>query len=251
MRTMFVAGNWKMHGTRASVAHLLEELVTTCADFSSVDIAVFPPHIFLDQTAHLLAPSNIQFGGQNLAIHSEGAYTGEIAGPMLKDFGCNWVIVGHSERRQYYGETDTIVAEKFAAAQKTRVQPILCVGETQAQREAGQTMDVIRQQLSCVVDLVGIEAFTNAVVAYEPVWAIGTGLTASPEQAQEIHRFIRDLLAVKDGSIAQTVRLLYGGSVKADNASGLFTMPDIDGALVGGASLKAEQFTKICQQAQR
>ncbi len=251
MKKMLVAGNWKMHGNRAGIAHLLEVLSTTCRDFDKVDIAVFPPSLFIQQTAEALNQSTIQFGAQNLSPHSEGAYTGEISAAMLKDFQCDWALVGHSERRQYYAETDEIVAEKFAGAQKAGVQPILCIGETQQQREAHQTMEVIGHQLTTVLDVVGIDAFLNGVIAYEPVWAIGTGLTASPEQAQEVHGFIRDQLTKKDADVAQSVRLLYGGSVKADNASGLFAMADIDGALVGGASLKAEQFTKICQQAQR
>lgn len=250
MGRMLVAGNWKMHGSRASVAQLLDGLLTHCANFSNVDVAVFPPYVFLDQTSQTLGDSTIQWGAQTLNTQPEGAFTGEISGPMLKEFNCEWVLVGHSERRQYYDETNEIVAEKFQAAQQNGLKPILCVGETKQQREAQQTMDVIAAQLQAVVDLTGVQSLANAVVAYEPVWAIGTGLTASPEQAQEVHHFIRQQIAQLDQSIADGLQILYGGSVKADNAAGLFCQQDIDGALVGGAALKIDQFSQICQQAE-
>jgi triosephosphate isomerase len=188
-------------------------------------------------------------GAQNVSEHASGAFTGETAGSMLRDTGCEFVIVGHSERRALMGETSSIVAAKFKAALATGLKPILCVGETLEQRESGQTKAVIDEQLNAVLDEVGIDGFGDAVVAYEPVWAIGTGVTASPEQAQEVHRHIRALLESRDAGVAEKIKILYGGSVKGDNAAGLFSNPDIDGGLIGGASLKSDDFLAIAEAA--
>ena len=243
-RTPLVAGNWKMNGSQ--VAN--EELVTGIRDALNTEgeVAICPPYIYVPQVADLLKESSIAVGVQNASHIEKGAYTGEIALPMVKDLGCEYVIIGHSERREYYGETDAVVAEKFEAVVKSGLIPILCVGELLEQREADETETVIAEQLDAVIKQAGIEGFTNAVIAYEPVWAIGTGKTASPEQAQEVHAFIRLQLARHDEQIADKIRILYGGSVKADNANDLFSMTDVDGGLIGGASLKAADFLAIC-----
>lgn len=245
MRKPLVAGNWKMNGNQGSVDQLLMGL--TKGDIpDGVEVAVFPPFVYLAQVAATLEDrSNIGWGAQNVSEHQPGAFTGEIAASMLGDLGCTYTLVGHSERRALYAETDGQVAEKFAAAHEARVMPVLCVGETQQQRKTGQTEGVIARQLQAVIDRGGLHAFTHSVIAYEPVWAIGTGLTATPEQAQEVHMFIRRRL----GKVAEGIRIIYGGSVRADNAEALFQQPDIDGALVGGASLQSHEFIKICQLA--
>lgn len=250
MRKKIVAGNWKMHGSRRSSDELVQAIKQGAKALSAtVDIIVFPSYVFLPQIENSLTDSAIAWGAQNLYLGAQGAFTGEISGPMLVDFGCQYVLVGHSERRMVFHEDLDVITAKFKAALEFGLKPILCVGETLAQREKGETEQVISQQLKSVVDSVGIEAFQQAVVAYEPVWAIGTGLTASPEQAQDVHAFIRQQLANYDVDIANGLRILYGGSVKADNAAGLFAKPDIDGGLVGGASLDAKSFLGICEAA--
>jgi len=245
MRKILVAGNWKMHGSTTMVRELLDALLAAPVR-SDVDLAVFPPFPFLPLAQSVLADSPIAWGAQNLSEHAAGAYTGEVSGAMLAEFGCRYVIVGHSERRAIYGESDALVARKFLAAQRSGLLPILCVGETLEEREAGTTEERVGSQLQAVVQAAGIEAFGQAVVAYEPVWAIGTGKTATPEQAQDVHAAIRARVASSDATIAGSLQILYGGSVKGDNAAELFSMPDVDGGLVGGAALDAEQFARIC-----
>ncbi|MCG6975234.1 MAG: triose-phosphate isomerase [Acidiferrobacterales bacterium] len=248
MRQSLVAGNWKMNGNREDSSTLLEGILAGMADIKA-EVAVCPPAILVPLAVEKLAGSSVKVGGQNLDYHVSGAYTGEISGPMLKDAGCDYVIIGHSERREYYGDTDELVARKFEAAQEHGLVPILCVGESLEEREGGTTEAVVERQLDAVLEQHGIEAFKNAVIAYEPVWAIGTGKTATPEQAQEVHKFIRDKLAALDAAVAEGCRLLYGGSMKPDNAAELISQPDIDGGLIGGASLKAEDFLGICAAA--
>jgi len=244
-RRTLVAGNWKMNGSRADSTALVNGLKQGIASVKNADLAVCPPYILIPLAADLLKGTAIAVGGQNLNINTSGAFTGEIAGPMLKDAGCRYVIVGHSERRSLYGENDAVVADKFKAAQDHGLVPILCVGELLEEREANRTEAVVARQLDAVIAKSGIAAFANAVIAYEPVWAIGTGKTASPEQAQAVHKFIRDKLAKLDAGVAGGVRILYGGSMKASNAKELLGQPDIDGGLIGGASLQAEEFLNI------
>ncbi|MSQ59369.1 MAG: triose-phosphate isomerase [Betaproteobacteria bacterium] len=246
MRKPLVAGNWKMHGSLAANAKLLGALVEGWTGAKSVDCAVCVPFPYLHQARALLGSSDIQWGAQNMNAQAQGAFTGEISGPMLRDFGCRFVIVGHSERRQLFGESSEWVAEKFSAALSHGLVPVLCVGESLAQRESGQTEAVVGSQLDAVLNAVGAQELSKGVLAYEPVWAIGTGKTATPEQAQSVHRFLRERVALADGEAAGALRMLYGGSVKASNARSLFRQPDIDGALVGGASLQAEEFLSIC-----
>ena len=248
MRRPLVAGNWKMHGSRAENARLIGELVEA-ADGATSDVAVCPPFVYLWEIARQLKGSAIALGAQNVGAEAQGAFTGEVSAAMLKDVGCTLAIVGHSERRHLYGEDDALVARKFVAAQAAGLTPILCVGETLEERERGATREVVTRQLESVLGVAGAPAFERAVVAYEPVWAIGTGKTATPEQAQEVHALIRDRIAARDARIAAALRVLYGGSVKAANAAELFAMPDVDGGLVGGASLKAEEFLRICAAA--
>lgn len=249
MRRPLIAGNWKMHGSRVSTRALLCDIVRGCEDVSQVDLVVFPPYVYLEQVQEQLAPTAVCWGGQNVSAKTESAYTGEISAAMLLDFACRYVLIGHSERRSLYCETDAIVAAKFMAAGRAGLIPVLCVGETLAEREAGQTEAVIERQLAAVLQQQGkpIQLFANALIAYEPVWAIGTGLTASPEQAQAVHRFVRGFLKKYDENIAQALRILYGGSVKVSNAGALLQMPDIDGGLVGGASLNAQDFLGIAR----
>jgi triosephosphate isomerase len=249
MRRPLVAGNWKMHGSRAGVAELIMGLRELALP-ADVEVAVFPPYVYLAKVVEELGKVAVGVGAQDCAIEpQQGALTGEIAACQLQDVGCSMVLVGHSERRLLLGESDDWVVRKFAAAQACSLTPVLCVGETLEQREAGKTLEVVGRQLAGVVDALGVEVFARAVVAYEPVWAIGTGLTASPEQAQEVHAAIRAQLADKSAEVASGVRILYGGSVKAANAAELFGMPDIDGGLVGGASLNADEFGAICRAA--
>jgi triosephosphate isomerase len=239
-----------MNGTRAQASALIESIVQGLgASVHAAEVAVCPPFVLIPLAAEKLAGTPIAWGGQNLNEHPAGAYTGEISGVMLRDWGCTYVIVGHSERRSYYGETDAVVALKFAAAQKAGLVPILCVGETLEERERGQTEQVVGRQLEAVIAKNGIAAFRNAVIAYEPVWAIGTGKTATPEQAQAVHAYIRAKLAREDQGVAEGLRILYGGSVKGSNAKALFAQPDIDGGLIGGASLDAQDFLAICRAA--
>jgi triosephosphate isomerase len=247
MRRPFVAGNWKMNGSVASNKALLDGIKAGLAAVTSTEVAVCPPFVYLRDVAGQLQGTTVALGAQNLSEQSAGAYTGEISATMLLDLGCRYVIVGHSERRAIYGESDVLVAKKFATARKAGLIPILCVGELLEEREAGTTEQVIARQLDAVLALEGIAAFAQAVVAYEPVWAIGTGKTASPDQAQAVHAFIRNKLAAQDATIADKLRILYGGSVKASNAVELFGMADIDGGLIGGAALQAEEFLAICR----
>ena len=238
-----------MNGTRASVAELTNGLVEGAANISGAEILLCPSYVFIQQVQELVAKSSIELGAQDLYAEAGGAYTGAISGPMLKDAGCRYVIVWHSERRALMGDSDGVVARKFAAAQEHGLTPILCVGETLDERQSDSTLAVIGRQFSAVADAVGIESFDNAVVAYEPVWAIGTGETATPEQAQEVHAALRAMAAKRSAKISADLRLLYGGSVKAANAADLFSMSDIDGGLIGGASLDSKEFLAICAAA--
>lgn len=247
MTRKIVAGNWKMHGSKNRVEQLLNALKSHKKSLNC-EVIVFPPYIYLPLTEKLLQDTAIQWGGQNLAIAAEGAYTGEISAAMLRDFGCHYVLIGHSERRQYYHETDAEIAQKCVLAFQTGLRFILCVGETLEQREEGDTFSVIKNQINTILILENWrDLLQNAILAYEPIWAIGTGKTASPEQAQEVHQFIRATIAERDKNIAIKLPILYGGSVKPNNVNGLFKMKDIDGALVGGASLQANDFMEICQ----
>ncbi len=248
MRTPLVAGNWKMHGSRA-MAHALVDAIAAGAP-AGVDVAVLPPFPYLDDLIAAHRDAAIVFGAQDLSEHAAGAYTGEVAASMLKDIGCSHVLVGHSERRQYHAESDAVVAAKFVAAQGAGLVPILCVGESLDERERGSTESVIDRQLDAVIALAGTTAFARALVAYEPVWAIGTGRTASPAQAQAVHAFMRGKFRGADATIASSLRLLYGGSVKPASAADLFGQPDVDGGLIGGASLMAADFLAICMAAQ-
>jgi triosephosphate isomerase len=250
MRQKLVVGNWKMHGGLVSNRALLQGVVAGVKELAAtVECAVCVPYPYLAQAQQELVEAEVGWGAQNLSEQVSGAFTGEVSAAMLKDFGCRYVIVGHSERRALYGEDDRLVAKKFKRALAGGLVPILCVGETLAQRESGQTAEVVATQLDAVLDAAGVGVFAGAVVAYEPVWAIGTGLTASPAQAQAVHEGIRARLVARNAEVAAGVRVLYGGSVKAGNAAELFAMPDIDGALVGGASLVAEEFVAICRAA--
>ncbi len=238
-----------MHGTRSENASLLDQLLDRLPEVLAADVVVCPPFVYLQETARQLKDNGVALGAQSLCAEPVGAFTGEVSGAMLRDVGCTYVIVGHSERRQLYGENDALVARKFVAAQAAGLVPVLCVGETLEEREQGATTEVVARQLDAVLAVTGVAALRTAVVAYEPVWAIGTGRTATPEQAQEVHAMIRARIAAANAKIAAEVRILYGGSVKASNARELFAMPDIDGGLVGGASLKADEFAQICAAA--
>ena len=257
MRQSLVIGNWKMHGGLSENDKLLSELLSLLSrkemgsGLKSAAV-VCPPALYLAEVSAKIAGSEISLGAQNVCAESadSGAYTGEISAEMLVDVGAAYVLVGHSERREYYGESDDVVANKFSQAQSAGLIPVLCVGENLGQREQGETLAFISSQIKAVVEKVGMHSFGKAVIAYEPIWAIGTGETASPEQAQEVHAHIRQEMAGLDEQIAEKLQLLYGGSVKADNAASLFSMADIDGALVGGASLKAEEFSAICKAAE-
>ena len=246
MRKTIVAGNWKMNASKESVNKLVMGILSGMSDVSC-EVVVCAPFPYLSQVEALITHSQVRLGAQNLNINTSGAFTGEVSAEMIKDFGAQHVIVGHSERRTLYGETNTIVAEKVKAALDSNLIPLFCVGETLEQREAGDTESVVAAQINTVVDLVGIDAFLNIVVAYEPVWAIGTGVTASPEQAQAVHAFIRQLLANNNNDVAQQTPILYGGSMNATNAKELIACADIDGGLIGGASLKPEDFLQICR----
>jgi len=249
MRVKLVAGNWKMHGSLPENAKLLSAVREASAGLRVAQIAVCVPFPYLFQTQQALSGSAVTWGAQNVSEHAKGAYTGEVSAAMLREFGCKYVIVGHSERRSLYGEDDATVAAKFGAAVQAELVPILCVGETLAQREAGLTESVVDAQLGAVMDRAGVAAFERAVLAYEPVWAIGTGRTATPDQAQAVHAFLRGRIAGRDRALAGRLPILYGGSVKAGNAAELFSMADIDGGLIGGASLSAEEFGAICHAA--
>ncbi|QHS09549.1 triose-phosphate isomerase [Sinimarinibacterium sp. NLF-5-8] len=250
-RRAMVAGNWKMNGARDFNTSLVHDILFDARGFTDIDIVICPPAPYLDSVGRQLEGSSLQLGAQNLCEQEkQGAFTGEIDGSMLRDVGCAYSIVGHSERRALYGETDVRVMEKFRTGQVHGLTPILCIGETLDERESGQTEAVLARQLGAVLDACGIAAFKQAVIAYEPVWAIGTGRTATPDQAQQTHAFIRAQLAAADAKIAGSTRILYGGSVKADNAEALFKCPDVDGGLIGGAALKAGEFVAICAAAQ-
>jgi triosephosphate isomerase len=245
MRRPIVVGNWKMHGSRAENARLIEELVGQYPANPEADCVVCPPLVYLQEVGRMLRHTQIGLGAQDVCADTQGAFTGEVSAAMLKDVGCEYVIVGHSERRLLYRESDQLVARKFASANAKALVPILCVGEQLADREAGRTSEVVGRQLDVVLELCGAETLGRAIVAYEPVWAIGTGRNATPEQAQEVHAFIRARIATRDARRAAAARVLYGGSVKASNAAELFAMPDVDGGLIGGASLKADEFLAI------
>ncbi|MFT3742135.1 MAG: triose-phosphate isomerase [Gammaproteobacteria bacterium] len=246
MRRYLIAGNWKMHGSRDSVGRLLQTLKTIVHLAPHVEMAVFPPFVFLEQAQQLLTDTAIGWGGQNIAISPSGAFTGEISAPMLRDFGCRYVILGHSERRTLFGETSEQVAMKCQSALATDLTPVICVGETLAEREQDLTDQVINQQLAPIFALPeATTILSQAVIAYEPVWAIGTGKTASPAMAQAVHAKIRERIAEHDKKVASEIRILYGGSLKLDNAAALLAMPDIDGGLIGGASLNPEEFNEI------
>jgi len=249
-RQYLVAGNWKMNGSRSANAALVVAIKAGLDRCKDVEICVCPPAPYLESVG-AIAGSPIALGAQNVCDQEKpGAFTGEIHASMLVDVGCHYAIVGHSERRALYGEDDSKVAQKFRVAQAHKLTPILCVGETLAERESSQTEKVLSRQLNAVLELCGIASFASAVIAYEPVWAIGTGRTATPAQAQEAHAFLRGMLRDRDARIAALTRILYGGSVKGDNARELFSGADVDGGLIGGASLKADEFLTICAAAQ-
>jgi triosephosphate isomerase len=250
MRRKLVVGNWKMYGRLARNQVLLQGILDGVGQLRNADYAVCVPYPYLAQAQSMLQGSNVAWGAQNLSPHEEGAFTGAVAPGMLVDFACRYVIIGHSERRGLFHESNEIAAAKFAAAQKSDLTPIFCVGETLTERESGVTEQVVATQLDAVLAKFGASALSRAVIAYEPVWAIGTGKTASPEQAQAVHAFIRQRVAEQDSQVAAGLCILYGGSVKAGNASELFAMSDIDGGLIGGASLVAEDFVAICRAAQ-
>ena len=249
MRNILIAGNWKMNGNSASNAALVAGIVAGAPQSGGVELLICPPFPYLATVAAAVEGSVVAVGAQNVSEHGSGAFTGEVAPGMLRDIGCEYVIVGHSERRSLYGETSFAVAAKFKSALDAGLKPILCVGETLEQRESGSTESVVEVQLGAVIDKVGIAAFTAAVIAYEPVWAIGTGMTASPEQAQDVHSYIRGMMAGHDAGVAESTQILYGGSMKGENAAGLLAKPDIDGGLIGGASLKAADFLAIAEAA--
>lgn len=246
-RQPLVAANWKMNGSLASMRPLVDTILSGLEGHSEVEAAICAPYVYLSELNQRLQGSGIATGAQNVSEHESGAYTGEISTSMLNDFDCHYVIVGHSERRSIYGESDELVAAKFSQVQSAAMVPILCLGEQLSERESGDTEKVVARQLDAVLDRAGIAAFKQAVIAYEPVWAIGTGKTATSAQAQEVHAFIRERLAEQDNAVANNIRVLYGGSVKPDNAQELFSMADVDGGLIGGASLKAEDFLAICK----
>lgn len=251
MRRPIVAGNWKMHGSRATNAELMQAVARDPAVDGDIETIVFPPFVYLTEVLSLARDSGVAVGAQNVCAEAPGAYTGEVAAQMLADIGCTHVIVGHSERRLLFHESDTLVARKFAAARARGLTPILCVGEQLDEREGGHTHRIVSRQLDAVLELCGVEALEHAVLAYEPCWAIGTGRTATPQQAQDVHGFIRARIAERDARIAAALRILYGGSVKAGNAAEIFAMPDVDGGLIGGASLKADEFLSIVAAAGR
>jgi triosephosphate isomerase (TIM) len=250
MRQKIVAGNWKLHGDRVFARALLDAIVASARP-AEVVLAVLPPLPYLSDMVDRYGASGLCFGAQDLDVNVQGAFTGEVSGAMLKDVGCRYVLAGHSERREYHQESSERVAEKFVAAKAAGLVPILCVGETLHQREAGQTEWAIQRQLEAVFALAGAQAFDGAVLAYEPVWAIGTGRTASPAQAQEVHAYLRSEVSARDARIAGSLPIIYGGSVKPANAAELFSQPDVDGGLIGGASLVAEDFLAIATAAAR
>lgn len=248
MRRKIVAGNWKMHGSNAQNRDLLSALRAGSVSLGC-EVLVCPPYPYLAQVADALEGTAIVCGAQNLSQHLEGAFTGEVSAAMLADLGCRYVIIGHSERRTLFGESDAVLVAKFVAARQAGLCPIFCLGESLVQRQAGKTLEVVFEQLNSLLQVVGVEGLVDAVLAYEPVWAIGTGLSATPEEAQEVHAALRGMLSALDVDVAAALRILYGGSVKAGNAQELFVQPDIDGGLIGGASLVAQDFLAICRAA--
>ena len=249
MRQRLAVGNWKMHGSLPENRDLLDAVGAAAADLKKAVCAVCVPFPYLAQAQSALAGSRMAWGAQNVSQHPKGAFTGEVSAAMLREFGCRYVLVGHSERRQLFGEDDATVAAKAKAALDAGLTPVICVGETLAEREAGVTEKVVGRQFGVVAEALGVKGLAASVLAYEPVWAIGTGKTAAPEQAQAVHAFVRGLLAQRDAGLAKGVSILYGGSVKAANAAELFAMADVDGGLIGGASLAASEFTAICRAA--
>lgn len=249
MRRVLIAGNWKMNGSRASIKALLDGLKNGIGAVDKADVAVCAPFIYLPDVAEQLKGSVIAWGAQNVSAETAGAFTGEISAAMIKEFDCTYILVGHSERRSLYGETDELVAKKFGVVLGEGLTPILCIGETLEEREKNITEDVVTRQIQAVIDMHGVEALGKSVIAYEPVWAIGTGKTASPEQAQEVHAFIRGMIAKSNAGISENIIIQYGGSMNAGNAKELLAQPDIDGGLIGGASLKADDFLAICTSA--
>lgn len=250
MRVKLVAGNWKMNGNLATSQTLLKAVLPPLAALNRARYAVCAPYPYLAAVGQGLRGSSVALGAQDLCQFDDGAYTGAVSGAMLSDCGCRYVIVGHSERRGVFGEPDDVVALKFAQAVKHGLAPILCLGETLAERETGRTEAVVARQLDAVIERCGLQALGQGVIAYEPVWAIGTGKTATPQQAQAVHAFIRGRIAAADRRLGELLQILYGGSVKAGNAAQLFAMPDVDGGLIGGASLVADEFVAICRAAQ-
>jgi triosephosphate isomerase len=249
MRKPLIAGNWKMNGSRESIATLLDGIKAGMGDVTTAEVAVCAPSIYMGDVQARLEGSDVTWGGQDVSVHDSGAYTGETAASMLQDFGCKYAIIGHSERRTYHAESDALVAEKFEQAINNGLVPLFCIGETLEEREQGITEDVVARQIDAVLDRVGAEGMAKGVIAYEPVWAIGTGMTASPQQAQDVHAFIRGRVAAADAAVAEKVQILYGGSMNAGNAAELLSQPDIDGGLIGGASLKADDFLTIARAA--
>lgn len=249
MRRTLIAGNWKMNGSSSSIETLINGLKDGLSEVTNADMAVCPPSIYLPLVKDLIGDAAIALGSQNVCDQESGAFTGEIAPSMLKEFNCQYALVGHSERRSLYSESDELVASRFAMARNSGLTPVLCIGETLEEREAGITEQVVSRQLDAVIDTQGIEAIADSVIAYEPVWAIGTGKTASPEQAQEVHAYIRNKLSALDVAVAEKVQILYGGSMNAANAKELLSQPDIDGGLIGGASLKPADFLAIGKSA--
>ncbi len=245
MRRATIAGNWKMHGTKRQAHDLLQGIKDNSQTLDHVELIVLPPFIFIEQTAQALNDSHVAWGAQNVSNQEQGAFTGEVSASMLAEFACRYALVGHSERRTIYNESDAVVREKFSRLQASNICPILCMGESLEQRRQNQTQAVVQRQIDAILDTQGVSALQDAILAYEPIWAIGTGESASPEQAQEVHSFIRHYLAEHNAKIAQNIRILYGGSVKPTNARDLFAMPDIDGGLIGGASLESDSFIAI------
>jgi len=247
MRKVLIAGNWKMNGSKASVESLIKGVVAGSSELKNVSLAVCPPFIYIPQVSEAVAGSAVGLGSQNISTQASGAFTGEISTDMIKDFGCTYSIIGHSERRTLYAETDEVVAEKFKVVKAAGLIPVLCIGETLEERETGVTEKVLARQLDAVIAVNGDDAFADCVIAYEPVWAIGTGKTATPQQAQDAHDFVRKHIATANAENAQKVQILYGGSMNPANAAELLAQPDIDGGLIGGASLKPDDFLAICK----
>ena len=248
-RKPLVMGNWKLNGSKAITKELIAGLKAELAGVEGCDVAIAPPVMYLAEAEAAIAGSQIALGSQNVDVNVQGAFTGDISTAMLKDFGAKYIIIGHSERRTYHKESDEFVAQKFAALKEAGLVPVLCIGESEAENEAGKTEEVCARQIDAVINALGVEAFNGAVIAYEPIWAIGTGKSATPAQAQAVHAFIRGHIAAKSQAVADQVIIQYGGSVNDANAAELFTQPDIDGALVGGASLKAPAFAVIVKAA--